>query len=168
MTEPETFVFPGDGAIPNSPLPLVVYRAVVPADPWAIEQVFAANCWPPAWRDGVHPFHHFHANTHEALGVARGQATVLFGGPGGRELTVVAGDVVVVPAGVGHRDISHSPDLLIIGAYPENAPTPDLYRGAPPEYTRVLGKIAAVPAPPADPVHGANGPLTRIWAAPAA
>ena len=67
--EPETFLFEDDGAIPNSSLPLLVYRAALPADPGAIEARFAANRWPPAWRDGVHPFHHFHANTHEALGV---------------------------------------------------------------------------------------------------
>ena len=68
MTEPLTFTFAGDGAIPNSPLPLLVYRDAVPADPAEIERLFAANRWPPAWRDGVHPFHHFHSNAHEALG----------------------------------------------------------------------------------------------------
>ena len=33
MTEPETFLFEDDGAIPNSTLPLLVYRAAAPADP---------------------------------------------------------------------------------------------------------------------------------------
>jgi len=33
MTEPETFVFDDDGAIPNSRLPLLVYRAAVTPDP---------------------------------------------------------------------------------------------------------------------------------------
>src|ERR1700676_4441996 len=61
MTEPETYLFDDDGAIPNSRLPLLVYRATLPADPRAIEQCFAANRWPPAWRAGVHPYHHFHA-----------------------------------------------------------------------------------------------------------
>ena len=113
MTEPETFIFDDDGAIPNSSLPLLVYRAALPADPGAIESAFAANRWPPAWRAGVHPYHHFHANTHEALGVARGQATVLFGGPNGRELQVGAGDIVIVPAGVGHCNKAQSLDLLV-------------------------------------------------------
>ena len=85
MTEPLTFTFAGDGAIPNSPLPLLVYRDAMPPDPAAIERLFAANRWPPAWRDGVHAFHHFHSNAHEALGVARGEATVLFGGPNGQD-----------------------------------------------------------------------------------
>lgn len=163
MTDPETFVFADDGAIPNSPLPLLVYRAAARPDPNAIEQLFAANHWPPAWRDGVHPFHHFHANTHEALGVARGEATILFGGPNGRELHVSAGDVVIVPAGVGHCNKGQSPDLLIVGAYPNNAPRPDQYRGKPGEHDAVVTKIAAVPPPAADPLTGVDGPLRRLW-----
>ena len=55
MTEPETFTFADDGAIPNSKLPLLVYRQAVPADPAAIERLFTANRWPAAWRDAVHP-----------------------------------------------------------------------------------------------------------------
>jgi uncharacterized protein YjlB len=168
MSEPETFLFDDDGAIPNSHLPLLVYRAALPPDPGAIEAAFAANRWPPAWRDGVHPFHHFHGNTHEALGVARGSATVLFGGPNGRELLVCAGDIVVVPAGVGHCNKSQSPDLLIVGAYPDNAPRPDQYRGKPAEHDDAAKKVAAVPPPAADPVVGGDGPLRRLWGAVAA
>jgi uncharacterized protein YjlB len=163
MTEPQTFSFDDDGAIPNSALPLLVYRAVVPADPTAVERVFAANRWPPAWRDGVHPFHHFHSNTHEALGVARGSATVLFGGPNGQVLTVSAGDVVVVPAGVGHCNQGQSDDLLIVGAYPDNAPRPDMHRGKSSEHDKVACNVAAVPLPNADPVAGPGGPLRRVW-----
>ncbi len=168
MSDPETFLFTDDGAIPNSPLPLLVYRAALPPDPVEMEKTFAANHWPPAWRDGVHPYHHFHANTHEALGVARGTATVLFGGPNGRQLTVSAGDIVIVPAGVGHCNKGQSPDLLIVGAYPDNAPRPDQYRGKPAEHGAAAKKVAAVPAPAADPVSGANGPLLRLWGAVAA
>jgi uncharacterized protein YjlB len=165
MTEPLTFVFADDGAIPNSPLPLLVYRAAVPADASAIERVFAANRWPPAWRDGVHPFHHFHSNAHEALGVARGEATVLFGGPSGRELTVAAGDVVVVPAGVGHCNVRQSADLLIVGAYPDNAARPDMHRGRVGEHDAVAANVAAVAMPAADPVQGMVGALARTWTA---
>ena len=81
MTEPLTFTFADDGAIPNSKLPLLVYRQAVPHDPAAIERLFTANRWPAAWRDAVHPFHHFHSDAHEVLGVASGHAKVRFGGP---------------------------------------------------------------------------------------
>ena len=120
MNQPQTFTFADDGAIPNSKLPMLVYKAAVPADPAAIEALFAANQWPPAWRDSVHPFQHFHGNVHEALGVARGRGRVQFGGPSGVTLDVEAGDVVVLPAGTGHRRIEASGDLLVVGAYPLN------------------------------------------------
>ncbi len=164
MNEPLTFQFADDGAIPNSRLPLLVYRNAVAPDPAAIERLFAANRWPPAWRDGVHPFHHFHSNTHEALGVARGETSVLFGGPGGQVLTVRAGDVVVVPAGVGHCCQSRSADLLIVGAYPDNAPRPDLRCGRPAEHAEAAVAVANVPRPMADPVAGEAGVLSRLWA----
>src|ERR1700744_5707985 len=134
MNDPLTFTFEDDGTIPNSRLPLLVYRNAVPTDAAAIEQVSTANRWPAAWRDGVHPFHHFHSTAHEVLGVARGEASVLFGGPNGKVLTVRAGDVVVVPAGVAHCNQSQSSDLLIVGAYPYNGPSPDLRRGKPEEH----------------------------------
>ena len=163
MTEPLAFTFEDDGAIPNSPLPLLVYRDAVPADAAGIERVFAANRWPPAWRDGVHPFHHFHSTAHEALGVARGEASVLFGGPNGKVLTVRAGDVVVIPAGVAHCNQRQSADLLIVGAYPDNASRPDLRRGAAAEHDAAQTAVAAVPAPAEDPVDGVDGALTSLW-----
>lgn len=167
MTEPQIFLFNDDGAIPNSPLPLLVYRAAVAADPEVMEQTFAANRWPPAWRGGVHPYHHFHANTHEVLGVAQGSATVLFGGPNGRELQVGPGDIVIVPAGVGHCNTSQSSDLLIVGAYPDNAPRLDMHRGKSAEQD-VVRTVASVPFPAADPATGGDGPLRRIWGVVAA
>jgi uncharacterized protein YjlB len=165
MSEPETFVFTDDGAIPNSSLPLLVYRQAVPPDAAAIERIFTANRWPAAWRGPVHPFHHFHSEAHEVLGVAEGETQVQFGGPHGQVLTVRAGDVVVVPAGVGHFRQSQSDGLVIVGAYPENTAHRDLRRGDPVEHTEVVRNVAAVPRPTADPVSGADGPLPRIWGA---
>jgi uncharacterized protein YjlB len=166
MTEPETFTFADDGAIPNSKAPMLLYRAAVAADPDAIEALFARNAWPPAWRDGIHPFHHFHSTAHEALGVARGGARVLFGGPHGRTLDLTAGDVVVLPAGVGHCAQVASPDLLIVGAYPRGmAEGLDTRRGRKEEADAVRANIARVPLALADPVLGSDGPLMRLWAA---
>lgn len=164
MNQPETFCFADDGAIPNSCLPMLVYRQAVPADPAEIERIFAANSWPPAWRDGVHPFHHFHSTAHEALGVARGYARVMFGGSSGRVLEVRAGDVVVLPAGVGHCRQEQSPDLLIVGAYPQGMRTGlDTRRGDPSEHDEVLCNIAEAAMPACDPVAGPDGVLTRLW-----
>src|ERR1700751_3988658 len=147
MSEPLIFTFADDGAIPNSRLPLLVYRQAVPADPEAIERIFTENRWPAAWRDQVHPFHHFHSDAHEVLGVASGSAKVRFGGPSGEVLEVHAGDVVVVPAGVGHCNEGKTTDLLIVGAYPDNAERRDLRRGKPAENDEEVRNTPAVKPP---------------------
>lgn len=164
MTEPETFTFADDGGVPNTKLPMLVYRAAVPANPEAIEQLFERNQWPPAWRDGVHPFHHFHSTAHEVLGVARGHGRVLFGGPNGKVMEIGAGDVVVLPAGTGHCRQSASDDLLIVGAYPAGERNRvDLCRGQPEEHDEAVRNIARVPRPGMDPVTGAEGAAVRLW-----
>ena len=109
MPDVQAFRFEDDGETPNNPrLPLVVYRAAVnlagehdPAAPF--ERAFARHGWSDGWRNGIYPFLHFHTATHEVLGIARGRATVEFGGARGQALAVEAGDVVVLPAGTGHR-----------------------------------------------------------------
>jgi uncharacterized protein YjlB len=141
---------------------LLLYRGVVPADPAGIERVFAGHDWLNSWRNGVYPFHHFHSIAHEVLGVAAGTATVMFGGPGGRELKLGPGDVVAIPAGVGHCRVAASPDFLIVGAYPGGADW-DLRRGDPAERDEVRRNIAAVGLPATDPVYGADGPLRKLW-----
>jgi uncharacterized protein YjlB len=77
---------------------------------------------------------------------------------------VRAGDVVVVPAGVGHKKESASADLLVIGAYPDGR-GPDLCTGKSDERPRALANIAKVLVPDADPVFGQAGPLIDAWGA---
>jgi uncharacterized protein YjlB len=87
---------------------------------------------------------------------------VVFGGPSGQVVTARAGDVVVIPAGVAHRNMGSTPDLLVIGAYPGGAEC-DIRRGAASEYADALRAIAAVPRPATDPVAGPEGWLPRLW-----
>ena len=85
------------------------------------ERAFSAHGWTGGWRNGIYPFVHFHSTAHEVLGIARGHARVEFGGAKGQVLAVEAGDVVVLPAGTGHRRVSSSSDLLVVGAYPRGS-----------------------------------------------
>ena len=162
MPEPEQFHFADDGTIPNSRLPLLVYRAVLPADPAAMERAFAANDWSGGWRNGIFPFHHFHSTAHEVLGIAAGRARVMFGGADGREVEVSAGDVVVIPAGVGHCRVSNDDGLLVVGAYPGGADY-DTCRGDPAQAAAVRRRSAKVETPSHDPVQGRAGALVRLW-----
>ena len=166
----ECFRFEDDGHIPNNArLPLLIYPLVLElageSDPAALaERVFARNDWRGAWRNGIYSFPHYHSTAHEVLAVCKGEARVRFGGGTGREVEVAAGDVVVIPAGVGHQNLSSSSDFLIVGAYPGGMDW-DLCRGEPDERPRVLENIEAVPLPGADPVYGADGPLVHNWRA---
>jgi uncharacterized protein YjlB len=161
----QTYSFEDDGGIPNSVLPVLAYHDVPSArDATDCEELFATNGWLGAWRDGIFSFHHFHSTAHEVLGIVAGSATVVLGGPRGRRFEVGAGDVLVLPAGTGHCNAGASPDLLVIGAYPDGMEW-DIRRGDPAEHEEVLANIAAVPLPRSDPVHGSEGPLTELWAA---
>jgi uncharacterized protein YjlB len=168
MSDVQAFRFDDDGETPNNPrLPLVVYRAAVnlagapdPAAPF--ERAFARHGWSDGWRNGIHPFLHFHTATHEVLGIARGRATVEFGGAKGQVLTVETGDVVVLPAGTGHRRIAASGDLLVVGAYPRNASF-DQKRPGQVDHEKAVSAIARVPLPEMDPLHGREGPLMTLW-----
>jgi uncharacterized protein YjlB len=153
--QPETFSFADDGGIPNSVLPVLVYRGALPRDAGAAahEGLFADNGWRGAWRDGIYPFHHFHSTSHEVLGIAAGTANVVLGGPQGSRFELAAGDVVVLPAGTGHCNAGSDPGLLVVGAYPDGMQW-DLRRGDPAEHDEVVANIARVPLPETDPVTG--------------
>ena len=158
---PETHTFDDDGSIPNSPFPVLIYHGALDPDAGAraYEELFAGHGWRGAWRDGIFSFHHFHSTAHEVLGIAAGSAAVILGGSRGRRFELRAGDVVVLPAGTGHRNVGSSTDLLVVGAYP-NAMRWDLRRGDPAEHDEVLANIARVPIPDEDPVRG--GPIAWV------
>jgi uncharacterized protein YjlB len=161
-----TVVFADDGTFPNSRLPLLFYAEALPRDavtPEALERLFAENGWPPAWRSSVYQFHHYHSTAHEALGVARGSARLMLGGPQGQEFEVAAGDVIVIAAGVAHKRLSSSSDFLVVGCYPPGQDW-DLLKGEAGDRPEADRNIAAVPLPGADPVGGVDGPLVREWA----
>ena len=161
--------FADDGRIPNSRLPLLHYPAAVPrldASAEVMEELLEKNGWPPRWRASIFTYHHFHSTAHEVLGIASGDAWVQMGGAKGQELRIFAGDVVVIPAGVGHCRLSSTANFLVVGGYPPGAAW-DLMRGQEGERPEADRNIAAVPLPATDPVSGATGPLIDLWSAAA-
>jgi uncharacterized protein YjlB len=148
-----------DGRFANSPYPARLYRAVFAGDgsdssaeemASAFEALFEANGWPPAWRAGLYSVPHYHGAAHEVLGVFRGWAKAQLGGERGPTVTLRAGDVLLLPAGMAHENRGDSGDFLAVGAYPRGMRVDMRY-----ERNREadLGRLARV-SPPTDPVFG--------------
>ncbi|MDN3547778.1 cupin domain-containing protein [Mucilaginibacter aquaedulcis] len=165
MIEPEKLYFKDDGKIPNSKYPLLLYHNAFElrdnegAD-W-LEKHFAANNWTNSWRNGVYSFHHYHSTSHEVLGVYSGSVLLHLGGEQGQKVKVKAGDIIVIPAGVGHKNLG-SDNLGIVGAYPDGRSW-DVNKGLPGERPGTDQTIAALPVPVTDPLRGKTSGLPAIW-----
>ena len=152
-------------------LPLLILKRSFPAKTSAteIEQKFSSNGWDPAWRYSMFPFSHYHSNTHEALAIFAGQALLQFGGDDEVfvQEQVEAGDVILVPAGVAHKQVKASGGFTMVGAYPKGAPQWDCLegKGGHSEKTAAEDIISKVSLPPADPVYGnaPSAPLCQFW-----
>lgn len=166
--KPATIHFRDDGIVPNHPrFPLLLYRGAVnlksrrfPPDV-IIDALFDTNGWGRSWCDTVYDFVHYHSQSHEVMGVARGTARIECGGIKGRILSVKAGDVLVLPAGTGHRLIESSRDFLVVGAYPQDGTYDECTDTK--ERPDAIKRIAKVRKPKTDPVLGRGGPLLKSW-----
>lgn len=162
----QNHTFGDDGRIPNNPLPLLVYQQALEGNDRGISEcksLLAGNGWGGAWVNGVFPYHHYHSNAHEVLCVTSGNARVTFGGHEGTTIEIEAGDVAVVPAGVGHCNAGASGDFTVIGAYPRGQESYDLRTGEEGERPEVIENIRSVESPVRDPIFGDQGPLMRRW-----
>lgn len=163
MANEQFYHFEDDGTIPNNPaLNVIFYPEAFKEDPERMEQVFNQNNWLNSWTGGVFDFHHYHSNTHEVIGIRSGTATLQLGGEAGEKINVKAGDVLVLPAGTGHKKIESDGSFQVVGAYP-NGVSYNLKTGEPGERPYVLEDIQDVPLPLTDPVYGKNGTLLDNW-----
>jgi uncharacterized protein YjlB len=163
--DPIQLKFKDDGSIPNSKLPLLIYKNAFSeekANADFIEEHFAIHNWKNAWRGSVYDYHHYHSTSHEVLGVASGYATIQFGGEEGEQVSVEEGDVIAIPAGTGHKKISASEDFEIVGAYPQGMDY-DLLKGVEGERPQADRNIEQVPLPECDPVYGKMEGITSLW-----
>lgn len=151
---PIPLMFKRDDTVPNNPdLPVLFYSEALPKpfdDPAALfEAMFASQGWQPQWRDGIYSYHHYHTQGHEVLGGEHGQV-----------LNVSTGDVLLLPAGIGHCSLSASKDFLVVGAYPPGQHG-DICREAP--TPAQLRNIEQLPFPDEGPVTGDQGAFRRLW-----
>ncbi len=161
---PARMKFRDDGYIPNNPkFPLLLYRKGLQFgrkhDPAAVlEQTFNVHGWGDAWRNGIYDFVHYHSMIHEVLGIARGSATLKLGGNKGKTVKVLAGDVIIIPAGVGHECLQASKTFLVVGAYPPTG-TYNECRGSFQERDQAIASIRRAGAPKQHPLYGNRQPL---------
>lgn len=155
-----------DGFPNNANLAVCILRQVLEADQGDVaaifEQHFFKNGWPPVWRNGLYDIHHFHSTAHEALGVYSGWVEACFGGPGGVVKKASAGDVIIIPAGVSHKNIRQSAEFRVVGAYPEGQRWNMKY-GDEKERKQVDKDISLVHLPTSDPFFGPDGPMMKLW-----
>jgi uncharacterized protein YjlB len=154
-----------DGTFPNSRLPALLYKSVLDIPslfPAAhVKSVFEQNGWSNSWDAGIFQYHHYHSISHEVLGVYSGKTTVQLGGEKGIKISIKKGDVLVIPAGVAHKNLEDENDVGVIGAYPEGRDY-DMNYGKPGERPRADKNIREVPLPYNDPI-GTEAGLPNFW-----
>lgn len=156
------FYLTDDGSIPNHPeFPLLVYKNVIEKKDDPIH-LLALNNWSNSWRNGVFSYHHYHSNSHEVLIVVGGSALLQMGGENGKQLEVMTGDVLILPAGTGHKLLQKNSSFSVIGAYP-NGQNYDICYGRKEERPEKIVNISNVPLPEYDPIYGSKGKLFTYW-----
>ncbi|KAF2684162.1 hypothetical protein K458DRAFT_303164 [Lentithecium fluviatile CBS 122367] len=165
-----THFIPSHAHLPNTTPhshPLLIYHRVYPrtTHPSALESHLLTNALTPQWRYTMYSTTHYHSTTHEVLCAYQGRATLLFGGeqnPGRVEVEVCAGDMVVVPAGVGHRlleDRGEEGEFMMVGAYPRGCSWDMCYgKEGEEEKARRVGGVGWFEL---DPLYGEDGPV--LW-----
>lgn len=107
---------------------------------------------------------HFHSTTHEVLCIIHGRARLCFGGEDNEvrvEPLVETGDVVIVPAGVGHRLLEDlDGGFEMVGSYPKGCNW-DMCYGKKGEEEKVKA-IKNVEWFRKDPIYGNEGPATEV------
>ena len=160
----QEFHFGAADGIPNSPLPLLLIPAGLAeavAD-GTVENTIRENGWSGTWVLPVFDYWHYHTTGHEVLVGFRGSGQIGFGGEHGHAIEMAPGDVVLIPAGVGHKRLKASPDFAVLGAYP---PGQDgaIVRAGDKDLDTARNEISRLKLPGRDPVTGRTPGLLEPW-----
>ena len=97
------------------------------------------------------------------MGVYKGQTTLLLGGEQGVKLDLKRGDVLIIPAGVAHKNLGKENDVKCVGAYPGGIQY-DMRYGKTEDRPAADLTIKNVLKPDKDPVLGTQpGGLVDQW-----
>ncbi|MEO5684893.1 MAG: hypothetical protein ABIQ88_19780 [Chitinophagaceae bacterium] len=155
MSYSSKYILPDSGQFPNSHLPVLYYPDVLPLPSLfaaaGIKSLFTRNGWTNNWKGGIYTYSHYHSNTHEAMGIISGSTIIRLGGDTGICLEINKGDLLIIPAGVAHKNEGRQDDIVCIAGYPEGKYF-DINTGQPGERPDNDITIEAVPIP-------SNGPL---------
>lgn len=167
MLNIERRILQENGNFPNNGLlPLLLYHAAFrdggEVDTDTVREILETNSWGNSWVNGVYDYHHYHSTAHEILVGITGSCSIQFGGPDGISVSLEAGDVVIIPAGVAHKRTDHTPGFTCLGAYPGGQQF-DMNYGKEGERPAVDENIRKVPMPENDPLYGSDGPLLKNW-----
>lgn len=122
MSEVDTYHLPPTGLVPNNPLPVLHYKALLlnegRCSAARAHSLFTKNDWHTQWINRYGPTQpaHYHAGTHECMAVLCGSATIRFGSAdaddadAGIEISANVGDVFILPAGVSHKTFNPVPN----------------------------------------------------------
>jgi uncharacterized protein YjlB len=167
MNLPFRYYCMDDGTFPNSRFPVLLYKGALNLPLFFrstyLKNEFCKNNWSNAWDCGIFTYNHYHSNTHEVVGVYQGRTTLLLGGENGHRVIIEKGDLLIIPAGVAHRNLGTENQVKCVGAYPGGRRY-DIKYGKPAERPAADKNIAAVPVPASDPLAGVSGKLPKIWA----
>jgi hypothetical protein len=77
----ETLCLQPNGRVPNSCLPVLIFRTAVKSEDGedladVLEATFVRNNWLNNWREVVYDYYHYHSTTHEVLGIAHAKKNV--------------------------------------------------------------------------------------------
>ncbi|KAF9891231.1 hypothetical protein FE257_004795 [Aspergillus nanangensis] len=171
VPEPEHYVLPPTDHVPNSPMPILIYRNILPSP--RTETTVQTFIEKHGWSRKV--------GTSMILLICKtilSGSSKVFMGVGaldgdpddqkrpGLVLTLNEGDVIVHPAGTAHSNLSAEGDYRYLSFFPEGSPHWISFNGdTPVDLEAVRAQTMAVPMPQ-DPVTGGKGYLGSLWNGP--